>query len=297
MRSWHRWRSLVIVCYVFCISVVDSFAQECRLTTTARVLNGHDVSTVDLAPERLSAKIGGNPAKVVSITREPKPFTVLVIDSSSMKPMWGQSVATAKQLSASAGEDIAVVLFREAIRAGPIGRKPTNELLDRLDSLKISTWATALWDTLVKVAGAAKNPNTALVVISDGQDNASSYSSNKTVDSFLKNHWPPVFSLVLDYSEPHLRSSREGFSYIVAGSGGAVEYPSSAAKVTVAVNELSTEINTPFMIVLQASQPILKPQKLELEVVERDRKRSHEMETSHVAMVTGCDERSTSSMN
>lgn len=69
-------------------------------------------------------------------------------------------------------------MFREQIVDHASGREPTDELLDRLATLKTSMGGTALYDTPLEVAGAAKNPNTALVVISDGEDNASRHSSD-----------------------------------------------------------------------------------------------------------------------
>jgi hypothetical protein len=296
VQLWHPWRLLVIAWVAFGIVVVGSFGQECRVTTTVRVLSQHGIPTVSLKPEQLSAKIGGSPATVVSVAQEPKPVTILVIDiSSSMKEMWGQSVAAAKQVSASAGDRVAVVVFSDQIVDDASGREPTDKLLDRLATLKISLGGTALYDTLMEVAGAAKNPNTALVVISDGEDDASLHSSDQTVDSFLKNRWPPVFGLVLDYA--HNQRRREYFKKIVDGTGGVLAYPSSASKVAEAASEVSSEINAPFTIMLQASPPVLKPQKLKLEMVGPDGKPSHGTKLAHVAEITGCDATPTPSTN
>ena len=296
MKLWHPTRLLVIACSAFCIGVVGSFGQECRVTTTVRVLSEHGMSIVSLAPEQLSAKIGGSPARVISVMQEPKPFTILLIDiSSSMKEMWGQSVAAAKQLSAGAGDRVAVVVFREEILDYTSGRESTDKLLDQLATAKTSMGGTALYDTLVKVAGAAKDPNTTLVVISDGEDNASHHSASQTVDSFLKNRWPPVFGLVLDYA--HNQTRREYFKRIVGGTGGVFAYPSSASKVAEAASELSSEINAPFKIMLQASQPVLKPQKLKLEVVGSDGKPRRGTEVTHVADITSCDATPTPTTN
>lgn len=120
-------------------------------------------------------------------------------------------------------------------------------------------------------------------------------ATHPTVDWFLKNRWPPVFGLVLDYA--HNQTRRGNFKKIVAGTGGVLAYPSSASKVAEAASELSSEINAPFTIMLQASQPVLKPQKLKLEVVGPDGKPSHGTEVAHVAEITGCDATSTPSTN
>jgi hypothetical protein len=296
MGIWHRWRLLAVACGTFCVGAVVSFGQECRVTTTVRVLSEHGTSTVSLVPELLSAKIGGSPARVVSVTQESKPETILLIDiSSSMKEMWEQSLAAAKQLSSSAGDRVGVVVFREKIVEFANGREAIDKLLDRLATLKFSMGGTALYDSLIEVAGMTKNPNTALVVITDGDDSFSNHSSDQTVDSFLKNRWPPVFGLVLDYA--HKQRVRRYFKKIVVETGGVFVYPSSASTVAQAASDLSSEINAPFTVVLQASQPVLKPQKLNLEVIGPDGKPRHGTEVAHVAAIAGCDATPTPSAN
>lgn len=272
---------LVFISYI-------SLAEECRVTTTVRLLDEHGDSALNISPEQLSAEIGGSQAKVVSIAAGTKPVTILLMDiSSSMKETWGQSVAAAKQIATSAGDKVAVVVFRERILDHASGREATDKLLDGLANEKPSMGGTALYDSLIEVASAAKNPNTALVVISDAGDNASHNSSDQTVNWFLKNRWPPVFGLVLDYAHDH--THREYFKKIVVGTGGLVAYPSSASKVAEAASELSGKINAPFTITLQASQPVLKPEKLKLEVVGSDGHPRHDFKIAHVAEITACD--------
>ena len=280
-------RVLVIACGALFVAL-SSFGQECRITTTMRVLNKHGMSNLSLTPEQLSATIGSGSAKVVSVTQGPKPVTIMLLDiSSSTKEVWGQSVMAAKQIAAGTGGGVDVVVFRERILDHASGQEATNKLLDRWATEKTSVGGTALYDSLIEVASAAKNPNTALVVISDGGDNASRNSSDQTVKLFLNNGWPTVFGLVLDYAHDH--THREYFKKIVAGTGGLVAYPSSASKVAQAANELLAEINAPFTITLQASQPVLKPEKLKIEVVGQDGKPSHGTEVAHVAEITRCD--------
>jgi hypothetical protein len=145
-----------------------------------------------------------------------------------------------------------------------------------------------LYDALAEIASAATNPDTVLVVITDGEDNASRHSAEQTVDQFLKNRWPPVFGLVLDYDLPEHRR-REQLKKIATRTGGGVLYPSSKANVAETTSELSDEINAPLTIVLQPSQPILKPEKLKLELTEGDGKPMHGIQIAHPSEITACD--------
>ena len=260
-------------------------AEECRVTTTLRLLDASGRPVLDVAPDQLKAQIDGTPAQVVSATTGIKPVTIVVIDiSSSMKEAWGQSLAAARQIVAGAGERVAVVVFGEQILDHASGQEASNKLLDRLATQKTRTGGTALYDTLLQIAAAAKNPNTALVVIGDGEDNASRNSSDQVLNFFLKLHWPPVFGLVLDYSHEH--THREYFKKIVAGTGGLVAYP-SAVGVREAANELSAQINAPLTITLHPGQLIVRPEKLKVEFVAPDGKPS-ELLIAHVAEITSC---------
>jgi hypothetical protein len=281
------WRALVVALSLLFITQA-SLGQECRVTTTVRLVDEHGSPVLNIAPEQLKAEIGGSPAKVVAFAAGTKPVTILLIDiSSSVSETWGQSVAAAKQLAGSAGDRVAAVVFRDRILDHASGREATDKLLDRLSTVKTSMGGTALYDSLIEVAGAAKNPDAALIVISDGHDNASRNSSDHVVDQFLKNRWPPVFGLVLDYVH---KEARPGFKKIIAETGGLAAYPSSATKVAEAASELSAEVNAPFMVTLQASHPVLKPEKLKLEVMGPDGKPRHGIQISHVAEITACDE-------
>lgn len=281
-------RALVIAASVFLI-VETSFGQECRITTTVRLLDEHGTPIRDITPEQLNAEVGGRPAKVVSATEGTKPVTILMIDiSSSMEEVWPKAVAAAKQISANGGDRVAVAVFREQVLAHASGKEATNKLIDSLATAKTSRGGTAIYDSLTAIASAATNPDTALVVISDGGDNASRHSSDQTVSSFLKNRWPPVFGLILNNGDVHLHP--ENFKKIVAGTGGVVVYPPSASKrIVESADELSADINAPIAVTLVTPQPITKPEKLKLDAVGPDGKPRRDIQIKHVAELTACD--------
>lgn len=280
-------RAFVIVVLV-ALAAGAVFGQECRVTTTIRLLDEHGTPVRDITPEQLTAEVGGHPAKIAAANQGSTPVTILMIDiSSSMEDVWPKAVAAAKQISADAGDRVAVAVFRDQILAHASGREATNKLIDSLPSAKTSRGGTAIYDSVAAMASAATHPDTVLVIITDGGDNASHHSAEQTANSFLKNRWPPVFALVLDYTEPH--THREYFKKIPVTTGGVVLYPLSASKIPEAASELSADINSPLVVTLLMAEPITKPEKLKLAVLGPDGKPRHDIQIAHVADLAACD--------
>lgn len=206
-----------------------------------------------------------------------------------MKDEWPQSIAAARQLAAKAGDRVAAIVFREKIVAQAAGPVDTNKLLDELATMKTIRGGTALYNTLIDVAGRVKNRNSALVVISDGEDNMSHYSPEQTVKLFAQSSWPPVFGVVLDYT--HGETRRGYFRKIVESTGGLMVMPSSASKVADAVDRLAANIFGSFMVTLEPSRPAASLAKLRLEVVGPGKK----VHVAHMAEVGNCEPTQSSS--
>jgi hypothetical protein len=248
----------------------------------------HEQPLLSVTPGELKGEINGSPATISSFSPAGKPGIILMLDASaSMKSTWSQSIAAAKQLVGAAGEKIDTVVFGEDIQAHAIGRSEGEKLLNQLSAQPPKHGATALYDALIEMAERTNNRNAAIIVISDGEDNASRHSLNATVSLFLHSSWPPVFGLILDYGE--IRRPRRHFQEIAAATGGLVAYPSSASKVSLATEELMATMQSAFALTLQPSQPITKAAKLKLEVIGPDGRPRPDLRLLHSADVAGCD--------
>lgn len=272
------------------------FGQDCLASTVVRVLDKHSQPVANVTADQLRAEIDGSPSSVISFSAGHEPGIILALDASgSMKGYWNQSIAAARQLMGSAGENIDIVVFRDRIQAYARGLSESDQLLDRL-ATQTPTWATALYDTLVEIGGRVTTRDAAIVVITDGEDDASRHSSDATVSLFLRSSWPPVFGLILDYAPPqtrlqlgHVNRGLENFKKIPAATGGLMALPASASKVPAAMNQLAATVFAPFALTLRPSRPITKPAKLKLELIGPDGKPRHDVHPIHVAEVTGCD--------
>jgi uncharacterized protein with von Willebrand factor type A (vWA) domain len=195
-------RCLSLLCRTLAVVIVvgNAFGQECPVSTMVRLLDKQSQPVANVTADQLKAEINGSPATISSISPTAKPTLILLVDaSSSMKDTWNQSIAAAKQLVGRAGEDVDTFVFRDKIRGFAVGRSESEQFLDRLSTQTPMPGGTSLYDSLIEIANRVKTRNAAIVVISDGEDNASTHSSDATVSQFLRSAWPPVFGLILDY--------------------------------------------------------------------------------------------------
>jgi hypothetical protein len=287
------YRVIVIVALIGSIAPIG-FSEECHVSTALRFINEDGQPVTSVTADQVRAKIGGGIAKITSLTPNPKPLLVLLIDnSSSIKGTWKELISAAKQLANAAGDNVAAVVFRDRIVAVSNGPLETAKLLDALPTMTPQPGGTTVYDTLIEVAGGIKTRNAAIVLIGDGEDNASHHSSDQTAKLFLQSSWPPVFGLILDYDQ---RGTRRGyFKKIVDATGGTTVIPSSASKVAEAASNLSVEVFAPFNVKLQFSGPILKPTKLKVEVIGPGDKPLSRSKVLHVSDVQGCDSTESSS--
>jgi hypothetical protein len=289
-----RRSSHLAVAIFFCAFLGNGWGQSCPVTTILRVTDKQGRPVVNVRADQLKAEINGNPANVTLLTPAGKPAAILVLDvSGSTKATWKESMAAAKQLLESSGENVATFVFRERIEASAIGRSKSEELLEQLSKQgpPKGIAATALYDTLVEVAGRVTTRNAAIIVISDGGDNASRLSSDATIAKFFGSSWPAVFGLILDYDEPGPRHrDRERFRKIAAASGGLALYPSSASQVSTTTEKLTAIVlGSPFAITLQPSRPTTGSAELKLEFVGAESISQKDIGLLHATKITGCD--------
>jgi hypothetical protein len=276
------------------VFLVGAFAQvgrtqDCPVSTTVRVLDKQGLPVVNLTADQLRAEIDGTPAKIRSISPENNQRIILLLDvSSSMKSVWGPSLAGAKQLMEGAGENFEIVLFRDRIRGHARGRFQSEHLLEQLSPDALQPGGTALYDSLIEIANSLKTPHAAIVVVSDGGENASTHSSGATVPLLIRASSPSVFALILDYDREHAHS-RGYFKKIPTDTGGLVEYPPSSSKVPEAMAKLMTTVQNPLVVTLQPSRPVTKMAKLKLEAISPNGKPQHDIRLLHAAEVAGCD--------
>jgi|KBSMisStandDraft_5_1062788.scaffolds.fasta_scaffold81513_2 hypothetical protein len=271
-------------------AVGNALGQDCTVRTIFRAIDKHGQPAMTITPDRIKAEISGIPANVDSLSAA-KPDVILMVDvSSSMKDVWNQVIEAANQLLERAGGNVVVVAFGEEIYGHATGRVSSKDFLNQLSKHVYSgRRGTALYDSLIEVASHVTSRDAAIVIISDGEDDMSRNSSDQTVTLFLKSSWPPVFGLILDYSEGGSHGVRRYFKKISTATGGAVLYAPSASKVSVVTDGLTKMVLNSFDVVLQPAQSLTNPARLKLEAIGSQGREDKEISLLHVAEIAGCD--------
>ena len=268
----------------------EGYGQECSVTIPLRLLDHHGQRITNITPDQLRAEVDGSPVNVSSIEAVPKTGVVLLLDvSPSMGKTWKQSIMAARQLVEKVGDKLTLFAFDVGISGYAIGRSKSEELLDRFlqQGAPKPPGGTALYDVLIEVAQRITARDSAIVVISDGGDNASHRSSDQAASLFISSSWPPVFALIVDYDEIDRR--RGYFKKIPAATGGTIVYPTSASKVEPAADELAGIVLNPYAITLQLPHPPKDPAKLKVEVMRADGKPNKDVQVLHVTALGACD--------
>ena len=277
-------RPLSVVFLVITLAPIG-FGQDCAVSVILRVVSKQAQPVVNVTAGQLKAALNGSPATVTSLSPAGNPAIVVVLDASaSMRPNWNQSVAAAEELVGKTAGDIEVFVSDERIQDHAVGRTASERLLNQW-SAETPRHATAIYDALIQIAGRVKTRNAAIVVISDGNDDASTHSSDATELLFLRSAWPPVFSLIVDYGHPSKRW--EDFKKLSISTGGSVAHPSSASAVSAAMEDLAAIALNPLALTLRPSRPISPGAKLKLEILG-----TRDDRALYPADVVGCDSRS-----
>lgn len=288
MRLSFPFRLIAVTALVAAFQPVGR-AQDCSVSTILRIPEDGGQPANNISADRLRAQINGSTASISSLSRRPKPGLILMLDdSSSMKSAWKESLAAARVFTERAGDDIEVVLFRERILSYVMGHSETEKFLDRLSTESPKPGGTALYDSLIDMASRVKTRDAVIVVISDGEDNASTHPADVTVSLLLRSSWLPVFALVLDYDRDH-PGRREYFKKIPTQTGGQALYPSSPSDVLQATRELAATVFSPFTLTLRPPRPIKKGAKLKVEILGTDGKPRRDIHPLYAAELTGCE--------
>jgi hypothetical protein len=259
-----------------------------------RVVDKHGQPIVNVTADQLKAEIDGNSAHIISFAQLGKPAVILLLDGSgSMRGSWKEILVAAKQLMDIAREQFALFVFRDRIESSATDRSKSEALLDELSKKgpPQGVACTALYDTLVEVAGRVRTSNAAIVVISDGGDNCSRHSPDETVSQFLRSSWPAVFGLIVEDEIPTLTDrQRKRFHKISDATGGLVLYPSSGSKIPAKMGELAGSVlNPPFALTLQPSGSKTDMAKLKLAFIGSEGHPQKDITLLHVAEIAGCD--------
>ena len=240
----------------------DAF--EVRLN--ASVIDGSGRSIQTLGEGAFHVYEDGVPQTITSFRHEDLPVSIgLLIDSSGS--MYDKRAAVDKasvdlvKLSNPQDEEFLVDFSSEAF----IDQDFTSSL-DKLQqglSYIKSSGGTAAYDALVASADYlsknAKNPKQVLIVITDGEDNASSATLEEAVRRVQDLDGPVIYSIGLLFGEDtdkrEARHARKVLETISEQTGGVAYFPKSLKEVDAIAGIVAADIRTQYTIAYHSTNP------------------------------------------
>jgi len=239
-------------------------AYEIRLN--ASVIDGSGRTVQTLAQTAFHVYEDGVPQTITSFRHEDLPVSIgLLIDSSGS--MYDKRAAVDKasldlvKLSNPQDEEFLVDFSSEAF----IDQDFTSSL-DKLQqglSYIKSSGGTAAYDALVASADYltknAKNPKQVLIIITDGEDNASSATLEQAIRRIQDLDGPVIYCVGLLFGEDtdkrESRHARRVLESISEQTGGTAYFPKSLKEVDAIAAEVAADIRTQYTIAYHSTNP------------------------------------------
>jgi Ca-activated chloride channel homolog len=238
-------------------------AYEVRLNAT--VLDSSGKSILTLAKDDFHVYEDGVPQTIASFRHEDLPISLgILIDSSGS--MYDKRAAVEEaalnliKLSNREDEAFVVDFSWEAF----IDQDFTNDI-DKLRqglSYVKSSGGTAVYDALVASADYlsknARHPKQVLLVVTDGEDNASTASLEQTIRRIQDLDGPVIYSLGLlfgqDTDKRESRHARRVLETLSEQTGGAAYFPRSLREVDGVAAEIAQDIRTQYTIAYHSTK-------------------------------------------
>jgi VWFA-related protein len=141
-----------------------------------------------------------------------------------------------------------------------------NKLRDGLAHIE-SRGGTALYDAVVasadKLAEDAKRPKQVLILITDGEDNASTLNLEQTIRRVQALSGPVIYSIGLlfgdEMSHSEVRHARRALEMLSTETGGIAFFPKSIEQVDQIAAEVARDIRNQYTLGYRSTKPTTEP--------------------------------------
>jgi VWFA-related protein len=242
--------------------------EEVVLNATVLDSGGHLVQ--DLQKDNFSVFEDGAKQNIISFQHTDLPVSIaLVVDNSGSMAKKRPSVnkSALDLIEASNPHDEAfVVNFSDEAFIDQEFTSDINRLREGLSHIE-SRGGTALYDAVVasadKLAADAKRPKQVLVIITDGEDNASTLNLEQTIRRVQQLSGPVIYSIGLlfgdEMSHSEVRAARRALTLLSAETGGMAFFPKSIEQVDEIAAEVARDIRSQYTIGYHSSKPSSQP--------------------------------------
>ncbi len=236
----------------------------------ATVVDDHGKFVDTLQKDNFKVFEDGAPQTIASFQHQDMPISlaILVDNSGSMRTKRQAVNSSAIDLvKASNHDDESMIVnfadeaYQDTELTGSIPK-----LQDGLSHIE-SKGGTALYDAVIASADymtkAAKRPKQVILIITDGEDNASSSTLEETVRRVQNLQGPVVYCIGLLFEDNGVgregRRARRALQELADETGGVAFFPKSLAQVDETAQEVAKDIRSQYTIGYHSTAPITKP--------------------------------------
>ncbi len=230
------------------------------------VLDDHNKLVMNLTKPDFSVAEDGVPQTIVSFQHEDIPVSmgILVDNSGSMRDKRQAVNSAALDLVKASNKDdeAFIVNFSDEAYIDQDFTSDIGKLREGLSHID-SKGGTALYDAVVasadQLAKGAKRPKQVLLVITDGEDNASVMSLEQTIQRIQALQGPVVYSIGLlfkgDDSGREARRAKRALQMLSSETGGVAFFPKGLDEVDEIAAEVARDIRSQYTIGYHSTKP------------------------------------------
>jgi Ca-activated chloride channel family protein len=237
-----------------------------EVVLNATVLDGNRL-VQDLKKDNFTVFEDGVKQNIISFQHTDLPVSIaLVVDNSGSmskkRPAVNQSALDLIQAS-NPDDEAFVVNFSDEAFIDQDFTSNVSKLRDGLSHIE-SRGGTALYDAVVasadKLAADAKRPKQVLILITDGEDNASTLNLEQTIRRVQQLSGPEIYSIGLlfgdEMSRSEVRHARRALEMLSTETGGIAYFPKSMEQVDQIAAEVARDIRSQYTIGYHSTKPM-----------------------------------------
>jgi VWFA-related protein len=240
-----------------------------EVVLNATVLEGNRL-VPDLSKNDFKILEDGVPQTLISFQHTDLPVSIaMVVDNSGSMSRKRPSVnkSALDLIQASNPQDEAfVVNFSDEAYIDQEFTSDVNKLRDGLSHIE-SRGGTALYDAVVasadKLVADAKRPKQVLILITDGEDNASSLTLEQTIRRVQQLSGPVIYSIGLLFGEEmthsEVRHARRALEMLSTETGGMAFFPKSIEQIDQISAEVARDIRNQYTLGYHSTRPTTEP--------------------------------------
>lgn len=232
-----------------------------EVTLHATVVDQNNRLVTDLGRSDFQVFEDGQPQKIVSFRREDIPVAMgIVIDNSgSMRDKRPAVNAAAINLvkSSNPQDKVFIVNFNEEYFLDQDYTASIPKLEDALQRIE-ARGGTALYDAAVASADHLKKSGPlekkVLLVVTDGEDNASRESLEQSIRNLQAENGPTVYTIGI-LGDEHSKRARRALREMAEETGGVAFFPKDVSEVNAITSQIARDIRNQYTIVYKPTKP------------------------------------------